>query len=168
MAEEKKGQGKQEMAPAERGREVQRITPSRAVTPFEEMDRMFDRMFESFFPRGWMQPLRWERPAWREALAEARVPRVDVIDREDDILVRAEIPGVTKDNLEITTTENTVTIKGSSEREAEEEQGGGVDARGVGGAREDGQGAEADRRGDHRRHPERPAAPARACERWGR
>ncbi len=90
----------------ERRGEVTRATPMRAVNPFEEMDRLF----ESFFPRSWMRPFRWERPSWAELTGA--FPRVDVIDRDADILLRAEVPGIRKEDLDITTTENTITIKG--------------------------------------------------------
>lgn len=45
-----------EVARSETGREVQPVSASRALSPFEEMDRIFER----FFPRGWLQPFRQE------------------------------------------------------------------------------------------------------------
>lgn len=107
---------------------VREITPtakeapatSRALSPFEE----FDRMFDEFFNRGWMRPLRWERPLWdRLAQIEPRMPKVDVVDRDKEVLVRAEIPGVDRKDLDISVTDNTVTIKGQSSSETKEEKG---------------------------------------------
>ena len=98
--------------------EVGKATPTRAMSPFEEMDRMF----ESFFPRGWMRPFRWEWPELAGGL-EMKVPRVDIVDREDEVVVRAEIPGVDKEDLDVSLTENTVTIKGKTSHEAKEEKG---------------------------------------------
>jgi len=93
----------------------------RSMSPFGEMDRMF----ESFFPRGLMAPSRWAWPSWSEApmAFENRLPRVDVIDRDAEILVRAEIPGVSKDDLEVSMNHGTVTIKGSVKRESKKEEG---------------------------------------------
>jgi len=54
---------------------------------------------------------------------ENRLPRVDVIDRDAEILVRAEIPGVSKDDLEVSMNHGTVTIKGSVKRESKKEEG---------------------------------------------
>ena len=101
--------------------EVQRVEPRGALSPAEEMDRWF----ENFFPRGWMRPFRMEWPSWGEMAApfEARMPKVDVIDRDDEVLIRAEIPGVSKDDLDISVTDNTVTIKGETKRETKEEKG---------------------------------------------
>lgn len=51
------------------------------------------------------------------------MPRVDIIDRDEEIVVRAEIPGVDKKDLDVSLTDNTVTIKGSTHQEQKEEQG---------------------------------------------
>lgn len=104
----------------QKGQALQRArAPGRALSPFEEMDRMF----ESFFPRGWMRPFRAEWPAWSEMMQMARMPKVDVLDRDTDIVVRAEIPGVKKEDLDVSLTDDTVTIRGTSRREEEEEKG---------------------------------------------
>lgn len=84
--------------------------PARALTPFEEMDRMFDE----FMGRGWMRP---RLPSWFDL--EAHVPRVDMIERDDEIMLRAEMPGVAKGDLDVTMTENTIILRGTP-RYAEE------------------------------------------------
>lgn len=98
---------------------VEHVTPSRALSRFEEMERMF----EDFVPRGWMH--RWGWPSWGELTRpmERLAPRVDVIDRDDEVVVRAEVPGIDKKDLEVSLTENAVTIKGSTRREDKEEKG---------------------------------------------
>jgi HSP20 family protein len=94
--------------------------PARVVTPFDEFDRFFDQLM----PRGWLQPLRWERPLLSELPAlEARMPRVDVIDRDDEIVVKAQVPGVKKEDVHVSLTGNRLTIKGESRSEEKEEQG---------------------------------------------
>ncbi|GMR21345.1 MAG: hypothetical protein BMS9Abin36_1945 [Gammaproteobacteria bacterium] len=70
---------------------------------------------EGFFPQNLFKPLHLERPLLREA-----IPQVDLIDKDDKIIVRAAVPGFTKDNLEVSATDNTVTIRGSSSEEQEE------------------------------------------------
>lgn len=101
--------------------EIQKATPVHALTPFEEMDRLF----EGFFPRGWLRPFRWERPLWSELAApvEGKMPRVDVVDRDEDILVRAEVPGVDKKDLDISLSDGSVTISGKTSHEEKEEKG---------------------------------------------
>jgi len=103
-------------------KERERKLPAlRPLHPFEEMDRVFERLF----PRGWMFPYAWERPLLAELglTHEGKMPRIDVIDRDVEILVRAEAPGAKKDDLEVAITGNTVTIKGQTSHEEKEEKG---------------------------------------------
>jgi len=94
---------------------------SRSVNPFEEMDRLF----ESFFPKNWMQPLRREWPEWVELSLpfEGGTPKVDVLERDEAVIVKAALPGVDKDNMDISVTEDQVTIKAATKHEKEEEKG---------------------------------------------
>ncbi|MBM3243040.1 Hsp20/alpha crystallin family protein [Candidatus Poribacteria bacterium] len=74
----------------------------------EEMDRLFDRTFGRAVParhegrivRGWM-------------------PTIDMFEREDEVVVRAEIPGMSKEEIDISTLGNTLTISGERKAEAE-------------------------------------------------
>jgi HSP20 family protein len=50
-------------------------------------------------------------------------PKVDVIDREDEVLVRAELPGVEKQDVNVTLADDVMTIKAESQRETKEEKG---------------------------------------------
>ncbi len=110
-------EGKQEMTPG-KGQELQRAT--RALSPFDEMDRLFDQ----YFRRGWMRPWRFEWPSFPEiSLPEMKVLKVDVIDRETEVVVKAEVPGVEKKDIDISVGEDTVTIKGETRHEEKEERG---------------------------------------------
>lgn len=95
---------------------AQPSTPARWMSPFGEIDRLF----EEFFPRGLMRAgsMMPETQAF-----EGRVPRVDVIDREREFVLRAELPGVKKEDVELSVGENAITIKATSAREEEEEKG---------------------------------------------
>jgi len=92
----------------------------RAAGPFGDMETWFQEMF----PR-MMHPRMWDWPSLGNLPRpfEGKMPRVDVIDKDGEILVKAEMPGVSKENLEVTTTSNTVTIKGTSRYEHKEEKG---------------------------------------------
>ncbi len=106
----------------EKRTEIERVTPRHMLHTFDEMDRMFDRMFEEFFPRGWMRPFRFGHGFWTEDAFEGRTPHIDIIDHEDDVVVRAELPGVEKKDLDVSLTEDTVTIAAKSRREEKEEK----------------------------------------------
>ena len=98
--------------------EIEKVEPTRRLSPFDEMDRMF----ESFFPHRWMQPFHWEQQRWPD-LPEINAPKVDVIDRDKEIVVKAEMPGVDKKDVDVSMTDNNVTIKGSTSHEEKEEKG---------------------------------------------
>jgi len=104
-----------------KGTEIQRAEPSRMLTPFEEMDRLFERII----PRGWLRPLGWESPLLSEFAEslEMRMPRVDMFDGEENVVIRAEVPGVDKKDLSISVNDTSATIKGKVMREAKEEKG---------------------------------------------
>ncbi|HUW51292.1 MAG TPA: Hsp20/alpha crystallin family protein [Sulfuricella sp.] len=101
---------------------MEKAQPVRALAPFEEMERTMEKMFDRFFRRGWMTPFRWDETLFPEFSGE-RMPRVDVIERDAEILVRAEVPGYARDDLNISLTEDTVTLSGKTRREEKEEKG---------------------------------------------
>jgi HSP20 family protein len=108
------------MAKETKKQELKQAPPARAVSPFEEMEQLFDQYLRG----GWLRPLRFDWPAFREtALPELRFPKVDVVDRESEIVVKAEVPGVDKKDLDVSVSEDSVTIKGSTSHEEKEEEG---------------------------------------------
>ncbi len=82
---------------------------------FGEMDRMMDRFFEDFaFPsatryRPWM-------------MSERVTPEVDVFERNGKLIVCADLPGLTKDDLKVDITENALIIEGERKYEHEEQR----------------------------------------------
>jgi HSP20 family protein len=93
----------------------------KTITPFEEMDRLFD----SFLSRNWLSPFNysWPRKQMFQSSLNTKIPTVDVIDRDNEIVVKCEIPGVDKKDLEVTMTDNSITIKGNTRKEEKEEKG---------------------------------------------
>jgi len=99
------------------GQEIQPRRGGGGVAPFDEMERMLADVFGRRMP----SPFRWEMPQVGEvAPFEGRRPRVDVADRESDIRVRAELPGVKKADVDLSVAEDTVTIKASTREKREE------------------------------------------------
>ncbi len=89
---------------------------------FEQMERFMDRMMSGNVLSRWMRPFEREWPAWSES-AEFRAPAVDLIDRESEILVRAELPGVKKDDVSISLTADSITIEAQSKKDEVDEKG---------------------------------------------
>ena len=95
--------------------------PSAPMTkPWEELDRWFDE----FGRQGLLSPFSWYWPKEMEGMApfEGRTPKVDVVDRDKEVVVRAELPGVKKDDLEVTLSEHTVTVEAHTTREEKKEE----------------------------------------------
>jgi len=103
----------------------------RAIRPFEEwglespfslMHRIrddIDRMFSEFgFPS--------MRPGGMRLLEPLRltVPAVDVWETDTDVMVRADLPGVDPNNIEIYTTQDSLRISAESRREEEQKEKG--------------------------------------------
>jgi HSP20 family protein len=63
--------------------------------------------------------------SWRTGLAATGKwrPSVDMYETNDNVVVRADLPGVNRDDLEVTMTDNSLTIKGESKTEHEIESG---------------------------------------------
>lgn len=110
-----------DVVPVERRSEVQRPTPRWPRDIFQEMETLMERMTSPSFLRPW----RWELPRWSETQLgiEGRVPSIDLIDGSSEIVIRAELPGVEKKDLEVSVSDNSVTIKGNVHREEKVEEG---------------------------------------------
>jgi HSP20 family protein len=50
---------------------------------------------------------------------EVTAPAVDLYEEKDDIVVKAELPGIDKNNIEVNLTDHTLTIKGEKKKEEE-------------------------------------------------
>ncbi len=83
----------------------------------EEMRRDMDRILEEFF-----EPSRRRRRWWPLAMpseAGVVVPNIDIFDRKNEIVVQTELPGVEKDNIDLTITKDSLTMKGEIRRDEE-------------------------------------------------
>jgi HSP20 family protein len=100
--------------------ELQQAQAARPLSPFEEMERLF----EGLYPRGWLRPFHYDWPAWSKVAAfGGKTPSADLIERDNEIVVKAELPGVDKKDLDVSVTKNTVSIKGTTSHEEKEEKG---------------------------------------------
>lgn len=82
--------------------------PSRLM---EDMERLMEESIAN-----WPLRVTWRRLPGAEM---AWAPALEMYEREDKIVVRTELPGVNKDEIDISMTGDTLTIKG--ERKASEE-----------------------------------------------
>ncbi len=81
---------------------------------FSEMDRWFDAMRRDFASAWGLRPSRIA------GFPSVRAPALDVKDDGADLVVTAELPGVSKEDLEIQVTEDGLEITARAERAKEE------------------------------------------------
>ena len=86
--------------------------------PLSEMNRVFDDMFGRLMRRPGGQ-----QGAQLEGVTEW-APAIDVVTKDGDLVVRAELPGVKQEDVDITLQNNVLTISGERKAEQEEERGG--------------------------------------------
>ena len=98
-----------------KAKKTEALVPRRAsseLSPWGDLDRMFDdflgRRLRSFWPERW----------WPTRM-EITTPVVDLYEEKDDIVVKAELPGMEKDNIEVNLSDNRLTIKGEKKKEEE-------------------------------------------------
>ena len=105
------------MADKTKVKETKAVTPWRPFMDLTRWEGDMDRMMGDFFgrrARPWW-PERW----FRGEELEVRAPVVDLFEEKDDIVVKAELPGMDKDNVDVNLTDHTLTIKGEKKKEEE-------------------------------------------------
>jgi HSP20 family protein len=95
------------------------------LSPFEEMEHWMERFFSSGWPD--YDPWSFFRRPWPSLLREGalgmRLPKVDVIDRDEEVVVKAELPGVKKEDLDVTLGDDSLTLRATTKSETKEEKG---------------------------------------------
>jgi HSP20 family protein len=96
-------------------RELTIWRPFGEMAPFRDFERMrrdMDRLWDSFFERG---TLRGEDGSeW--------LPSLDVAETKNEIVVKAEVPGMEPKDIDISLSDGLLTIKGEKKQEKEEKE----------------------------------------------
>ncbi len=91
-----------------------RVEPSGVISPFEDMERWAEAMFRRPFPffdlRSWPRLHRWNEVDQVRASA-------DMFDDGKNVVLRVELPGLQKADIEVTVTADLVTITGEKKKE---------------------------------------------------
>jgi HSP20 family protein len=107
-------------------RDLIRRTP--ASSPFRALERFADEM-ESLFEDFGLGP------AWRPRFADRVLagaprqdwgfsPQVEIFHRNNELVVRADLPGLTKDDVKVDVAEDRITLSGERRQEHKEEHEG--------------------------------------------
>jgi HSP20 family protein len=87
----------------------------------DEMDRIFDdfglgRSRVPRFGRSWLTASGPGTDLWS--------PNVEIFHRNNELVVRADLPGLSKDDVTVDVTDEAITVQGERRREQEDERGG--------------------------------------------
>ena len=102
-------------------KDIQATKKSQEVqkTVFDDMDKIFDQ----FLASRWIHPMSWNMPEMKGfgMRSEFRIPSVDIVEKDDNIIVRAEVPGIDKKDIDISLNGNHLSIKGNTKKETKED-----------------------------------------------
>jgi HSP20 family protein len=97
------------------------LAPITFASPFTLMRRLSDdmeRVFDEFGLRRPLGLLAEEKPPFEWA------PAIEVFEKDKKLFVRAELPGLTKEDVKIDVTDELLTIQGERKQEKEEKEKG--------------------------------------------
>ena len=95
-----------------------KVGPPKAPRPFEEMARWFEDFFGRSFPS--MGPRWW--PSLRMPEFEEVAPSVDIFQEGSNVIVKAELPGMKKEDIHVNITGDTLTLSGEKKKEERAER----------------------------------------------
>jgi len=87
------------------------LTLWKPLREIERISREMDKLFESFFER---------RPKRKFFEGEEDFPLMDIAETDNEIILRAEIPGIEPADIDISLSDGILTIKGEKRQEREE------------------------------------------------
>lgn len=114
--------GEKKTSAAKRGSEAEIKTGMPEEAParvFPELERAFDDFLSRRWPR--LSGLEWPRLGGISNLLARQIPTLDIVDGEKEVVVRAEVPGIDKKDIDVSIADRTLTIKGSTRKETKEE-----------------------------------------------
>jgi HSP20 family protein len=91
-------------------------------SPFRALQRLADEMDRMFDDFGFAR--RPTAPLWTPAGADAWAPQVEVFQKDNELTIKADLPGLKKDEVSVEVTDSAVTIHGERKREHKEEREG--------------------------------------------
>ncbi len=96
-------------------KDIARVEP-RFFSPFEEMEKFFEEV--------WRRPFSVFTSLMPRLKTETDIiaPAVDIYEEGDDLVLKAELPGLNKEDIEVKITEDYITISGEKKKEEKIEE----------------------------------------------
>jgi len=107
------------MAGFKGSKELMKVERPGYLSPFEEMERWLEE--------AWRRPLSFLTPRLHGAETEefeTVLPPVDIHDEGNELVLKADLPGLEKKDVDINITNNILTISGERKKEEKVEKGG--------------------------------------------
>ncbi len=98
-------------------KELLLVKTPRYISPFEDMGRWLGET--------WTDPFKVVRTMLPTGIMdfEAKLPKLDMYTEGDELVLKADIPGMTKDDVNISISDNVLTISGERKTEEKVEKG---------------------------------------------
>jgi len=100
-------------------KELAKVESTKALSPFKEIEKRFEEMerrFEDFFRRPFSLLPSW-MPRMKMPEIKEVSPSMDIFTEGDNVVVKAELPGMKKEDIDVSLTEDTITISGEKKKE---------------------------------------------------
>ncbi|HUK36737.1 MAG TPA: Hsp20/alpha crystallin family protein [Vicinamibacterales bacterium] len=92
--------------------------------PFEVFANEIDRLFDDFgFGRGW-RSRPFSSRARRQGALDLWTPQIEAFQQNHELVVRADLPGMKKEDISVDITDEAITISGERKQEQQSESGG--------------------------------------------
>ncbi|MGI9414750.1 MAG: Hsp20/alpha crystallin family protein [Hyphomicrobiales bacterium] len=85
--------------------------------PFRSLHREIDRVFDEF-----TRAMPWSDEAKKDNGGYRFAPHIDMCETEGALEITAELPGVEENDIDVTVTDNVMTIKGEKKSETEKKE----------------------------------------------
>ena len=98
---------------------------SEAWMPLANLRREIDRLFDDFHPLSWRFPFDAAKDieiAWPKATGWQVAPAMDLVEKDGEYEISAELPGLDDKNIDVKVSNGTLTIKGEKSEEKEEKE----------------------------------------------
>jgi HSP20 family protein len=102
------------MAKKDKDRESRELTPWQAFSDLSRWERDMEQLFENFFERrmgsrsGGLWPVR-----------SANLAAVDLYEDNNELVAKVELPGLDKDDIDVSISDHTLTVKAEKKQEEE-------------------------------------------------
>jgi HSP20 family protein len=94
----------------QKGEDRKLQTSHRNEDAFSRWEHSMERIFDQLWHRPFLTP--WLPERWWTSRPLAHLSLVDLYEEKDQVVVKAEVPGLSKDELEVNLTDSTLTIRG--------------------------------------------------------